>query len=106
VDGPVLTGIVDWSGAARAPRGFDVGWCRLDLVLLHGREPADVFLAAYEQAAGVAVPDAAQWDRYAVEKSRHSVERWEPNYTSLGRLDLTAAELRARHTRWTESLNS
>jgi aminoglycoside phosphotransferase (APT) family kinase protein len=29
-----LTGIVDWSGGARGPRGFDVGWCRLDLVLL------------------------------------------------------------------------
>ena len=28
----VLTGVVDWSGAARGPRGYDVGWCRLDLV--------------------------------------------------------------------------
>jgi aminoglycoside phosphotransferase (APT) family kinase protein len=103
-DGPVLTGIVDWSGAARAPRGFDVAWCRLDLVLLHGREEADVFLEAYERAAGTTIPDVAAWDRVAAEKSRLTVETWEPNYTSLGRIDLTAAELRARHTRWAESL--
>ena len=45
-----LTGIVDWSGAARGPRGFDVGWCRLDLVLLFDERIADVFLAAYEAA--------------------------------------------------------
>ncbi|WP_165964201.1 aminoglycoside phosphotransferase family protein [Actinomadura sp. KC216] len=29
-EGGALTGVVDWSGASRAPRGFDVAWCRLD----------------------------------------------------------------------------
>ncbi len=38
----VLTGVVDWSGGARGPRGFDVGWCRLDLYLLFGERVADV----------------------------------------------------------------
>jgi aminoglycoside phosphotransferase (APT) family kinase protein len=33
--GDAITGVIDWAGAARAPRGFDVSWCRLDLVLLH-----------------------------------------------------------------------
>src|ERR1039458_1136272 len=46
--GETLTGIVDWSGGARGPRGFDVGWCRLDLVLLLEERIADVFPAAYE----------------------------------------------------------
>ena len=45
-----LTGIVDWSGEARGPRGFDLGWCRLDLVLLFDERIADVFIAAYEAA--------------------------------------------------------
>ena len=94
-----LTGAVDWSGACRAPRGFDVSWCRLDLVLLHGRATADVFLAAYEKAAGAAMPDMALWDLFALTNSHHTVETWLPNYHDLGRTDLTAADLRERHTR-------
>jgi aminoglycoside phosphotransferase (APT) family kinase protein len=103
-DGPNLTGIVDWSGASRAPRGLDVGWCRLDLVLLHGTAVADVFLAAYERAAATSIRDMRLWDLFALNSSRDRIETWEPNYTSLGRTDLTGAELRARHTRWTEEL--
>jgi aminoglycoside phosphotransferase (APT) family kinase protein len=103
-EGPKLTGIVDWSGAALAPRGFDVAWCRLDLVLLHGKDVADVFLDAYERAAATAIPDIRVWDLFALDSSRDRIETWEPNYTSLGRTDLTGAELRARHTRWAGEL--
>jgi aminoglycoside phosphotransferase (APT) family kinase protein len=97
-----LTGIVDWSGAVQAPRGFDLGWCRLDLFLLHGQATADAFLAAYEQAANTTVPDIDRWDLFALTNSYRTVETWEPNYHSLGRTDLTAAELRTRHTSWTQ----
>jgi aminoglycoside phosphotransferase (APT) family kinase protein len=99
-DGPDLSGIVDWSGASLAPRGFDVAWCRLDLVLLHGPEVADAFLTAYEQATATEVADIHLWDLYALDSSRDRIETWEPNYTSLGRSDLTGPELRARHARW------
>ncbi|MEV6107429.1 aminoglycoside phosphotransferase family protein [Streptomyces sp. NPDC051940] len=98
--GAELTGVIDWSGGCLAPRGFDVGWCRLDLALLHGARAADAFLAAYEDAAGRPVEDLARWDRYAVARSHRSVESWLPNYTDLGRTDLTTASLRARHTSW------
>jgi aminoglycoside phosphotransferase (APT) family kinase protein len=97
-----LTGIVDWSGASRAPRGFDVSWCRLDLVLLHGPAIAEVFLAAYEEAAGEAVPDVALWDLFALANSHRTVETWLPNHHDLGRTDLTAAGLRNRHTAWAQ----
>jgi hypothetical protein len=53
---------VDWSGAARGPRGFDVGWCRLDLYLLFGERIADVFLAVYENAIGHPLADVPLWD--------------------------------------------
>jgi aminoglycoside phosphotransferase (APT) family kinase protein len=96
-----LTGIVDWSGASRAPRGFDVSWCRLDMVLLHGAAAADVFLHAYQEAAGEQVPDIRLWDLFALTNSHRSVETWLPNYHDLGRADLTAADLRERHTQWT-----
>lgn len=98
----VITGIVDWTGAALAPRGFDVSWCRLDLVLLHGPAAAEVFLAAYEDAAGQPVPGVVLWDLFALASSYGTVEAWQPNYHDLGRTDLTAAALREGHSRWTE----
>lgn len=96
----VLTGIVDWSGASLAPRGFDVSWCRLDLVLLHGPATADMFLNAYQDAAEEAACEVTLWDLFALTNSHRTVETWLPNYHDLGRTDLTAADLRQRHTDW------
>jgi aminoglycoside phosphotransferase (APT) family kinase protein len=97
----VLTGIVDWSGAARGPRGFDVGWCRLDLYLLFGERIADVFLAAYENAIGHPLVDVPLWDAWALARSHDGVTSWVPNYAPLGRADLDEQELRQRHAQWT-----
>lgn len=96
-----VTGVVDWSGGCLAPRGFDISWCRLDLVLLHGPGAADAFVRAYQQAARQPVAHLELWDLFAVRNSHATVESWQPNYQSLGRTDLTAHELRARHTAWT-----
>ncbi|WP_176611548.1 phosphotransferase family protein [Actinomadura sp. WMMB 499] len=96
-----LTGVIDWSGGSLAPRGFDVGWCRLDLVILHGSETAAAFLDAYENAAGYPVANVELWDLYTLRSSHQTVETWVPNYRDLGRTDLTADALRARHTAWT-----
>jgi aminoglycoside phosphotransferase (APT) family kinase protein len=100
----VLTGVVDWSGGALGPAGFDVGWCRLDLYLLYDERIADVFLDSYEAASGSAIPDRLRWDLWAIARSHENVETWVPNYRDLGRADLTAEELRNRHTAWTEHL--
>ncbi len=99
-----LTGIVDWSGAARGPRGFDVGWCRLDLVLLFDERIADVFLVAYEAAIGQTLGDAVLCDGWAIARSYDIVETWGPNYAPLGRGDLNEHELRQRHSLWTTRL--
>jgi aminoglycoside phosphotransferase (APT) family kinase protein len=99
-----LTGIVDWSGAARGPRGYDVGWCRLDLVLLFDERIADVFLAAYEDGIGQSFADVVLWDGWAVARSQDNVETWTPNYAPLGREDLNKRALRQRHTRWATRL--
>jgi aminoglycoside phosphotransferase (APT) family kinase protein len=99
-----LTGIVDWPSAARGPRGYDVGWCRLDLVLLFDERIADVFLAAYEDGIGRTLDDVALWDGWALARSHDAVETWTPNYAPLGRPDLTGQELRRRHSRWTARL--
>jgi aminoglycoside phosphotransferase (APT) family kinase protein len=100
-----LTGIVDWSGGARGPRGYDLGWCRLDLVLLFDERIAGVFLAAYEAAVGQALGDVALWDNWAAARSHDAVETWAPNYAPLGRGDLDARELRRRHSLWTARLS-
>jgi len=99
-----LTGVVDWSGAARGPRGYDVSWCRLDLVLLFDERIADVFLEAYEAAVDRPLDDVALWDAWAVARSHDIVGSWAPNYAPLGRRDLDERELRNRHSRWTARL--
>jgi aminoglycoside phosphotransferase (APT) family kinase protein len=99
-----LTGIVDWAGAARGPRGFDVGWCRLDLYLLFDQRVADVFLAAYEDATGHPIADLGLWDGWAVARSHDIVESWVANYLPLGRPDLDGDALRRRHSQWTSRL--
>ncbi|HEX6666385.1 MAG TPA: aminoglycoside phosphotransferase family protein [Solirubrobacterales bacterium] len=99
-----LTGIVDWSGGSRGPRGFDLGWCRLDLVLLFDEQIADDFLAAYEAASGKEVGDMRLWDCWAAARSDNGVASWVPNYQPLGRADLDEGELRRRHAQWTARL--
>jgi len=98
-----LAGIVDWSSGPRGPAGFDLGWCRLDLVLLFEEGIADEFLAAYEAVAGP-LGAARLWDCWAVARSADTVASWAPNYLPLGRADLDEGELRRRHAQWTERL--
>ena len=100
----VLTGIVDWSGTTRGPRGFDVGWCRLDLYLLFDERVADVFLTAYEDTIGHPLADIALWDGWALARSYDGVTSWMPNYQPLGRADLDRRALRRRHSEWTTRL--
>ena len=96
-----LTGIVDWAGGSRGPRGFDLGWCRLDLILLFDEQIADDFLAAYEAGTGQAVGEIRLWDCWAAAYSDDAVGSWAPNYLPLGRADLDEDELRRRHAQWT-----
>lgn len=99
-----LTGVVDWSGARDAPRGVDVAWCRLDLILLGSTEAADDFLTEYERQAGQVLPDVHAWDVQAAAQADPIVESWETNYHGIGRTDLSASILRERMNAWTATL--
>ena len=99
-DGAALTGVVDWSGARRGPRGIDVAWCRQDLVLLGSPTAADVFLRTYERAAGVRVDDVLDWDILAAARAESDVETWAPNYSGIGRPEITGDVLRTRLDDW------
>jgi aminoglycoside phosphotransferase (APT) family kinase protein len=102
--GERLVGIVDWSGAGLAPRGYDLAWCRQDLVFLYDETIADVFTAAYDAAFGSPTPDVPLWDHFAALKAYPRVETWAPNYQNLGRTDLDGIELRRRLTEWMRRL--
>lgn len=99
-----LAGIVDWSGGARGPRGYDLGWCRLDLLLLFDEQVADDFLGGYEAEVEGAVGEVRLWDCWAAARSYDSAASWVPNYLPLGRADLDEDELRRRHAQWTARL--
>jgi aminoglycoside phosphotransferase (APT) family kinase protein len=96
----ILTGVVDWPGAALGPAGYDLGWGRLDLVLLFDEAVASTFGDSYGALPG----GLLLADLWAAARSHDIVETWEPNYRELGRADLTARELRRRHTAWTGQL--
>ena len=101
---PRLTGVVDWSGAKHAPRGFDLAWCRQDLVLLGSPAAAETFLAEYEARLGSPVSDMNDWDVQAAASAADRVETWLPNYHGIGLTDMTAELLRSRLDEWNASL--
>jgi aminoglycoside phosphotransferase (APT) family kinase protein len=96
----VLTGIIDWDGAAIADPARDVAGARNDLALLSGARAADVFLARYERERGPLV-DLAFWDLLTSLPPTRWLAQWVEGYTELG-LDLSLAEARARLEAWVE----
>ncbi len=95
-----ITGVVDWSGAGLAPRGFDVASGRLDLVLQYGEELADQFTMAYQDRAGVEVTHLRLWDVWAAANAHRRITAWAPNYAHAGRPDLDPGALRLRLDAW------
>jgi hypothetical protein len=61
-------------------------------------------LQSIEAAAGSVLRDLPLWDPWAVARSHDDVETWLQDYRELGRVDLSAPELRRLHTAWTSEL--
>ncbi len=91
---------VDWSGGGRAPRGLDLSWARLDLVLLHGEAFADALVESYLAAGGSVPQDFVWWDLYAATNATPSIRTWAPNHQGLGRVNLDGATLAAHLDLW------
>lgn len=98
-----VSAIVDWDDARLCYPGFDVGYCRMDLALQHGEGVADVFLHAYEAAAGMRIPQLHVWDLLGASAALPDVERWLPGYHELGRRDMTPVMVRERLAAFIES---
>lgn len=99
-----LTGLVDWSGAHRAPRGADLAWCRQDLALLGSPEAADLFAAEYCRLTGFDPAHVHHWDVQATWRAWGRVGDWAENYAGIGRRELTAPALETHFATWVEHL--
>ncbi len=91
-----IVAVVDWDDATLAEPGLDVGYCRMDLAMLHGSEVAERFLRAYERHAGQRVPNLAAWDLRGALAALPNPERWLTGYHALGRTDITPDQMRRR----------
>lgn len=91
-EGGAVSGIVDWPNACRGVAGLDVGHCRRDIVITHGIEAAEAFLAAYGEASG-RVPDAL-CDALTLLDINQATSV--TPYHSYGRTDLTLDIMHAR----------
>lgn len=97
VDGGLVTGVVDWSGARFAPRGFDVGLMRCDLAVEPGGDAPARFLAAYEDASGVPVADLAAWDAFAAARAIEHGGGWVDAWTDTD-VAMSAEQIHERAT--------
>jgi len=101
-----LTGLVDWSGAHRAPRGADLAWCRQDLALLGSPEAADLLAAEYCRLTGFDPAHVRDWDVQATWRAWGRVGEWAGNYAGIGRPELTAPVLESHFASWVGHLRA
>lgn len=102
--GSALVGVVDWSGARSGPRGVDLAWARLDLILQGRPEAAQMLLDRYRAATDVGVGDIWEWDLQAAAQAVDAVGTWSPNYVGIGLAELTANRLASRMSCWVDHL--
>lgn len=91
-----LTGIIDWAQATVGDPRMDVGQCRLDLVVSHGMEVADVFLADYEAAMGARLPRMWFFDLFYGLSALLYYEIWLQDYHDAGLTDVLAEDVKPR----------
>lgn len=54
-----LTGLLDWEFASLGEPGFDVAYCRMEMIIDGMHEAADTFLRTYESCMGYPVANLA-----------------------------------------------
>lgn len=92
-----IAGIVDWEEAACGDPGIDVGYARMDMVLLGLSQAADAFLAAYEALRGEPVAHLGFWELVAAARPMFNPVGWiaEPPASARFHQFVTAARQRA-----------
>jgi aminoglycoside phosphotransferase (APT) family kinase protein len=83
-----LTGIVDWDDAQINDPGFDIGYARGDLQLVHGGNAPDRFLAGYEARRGK-IRSIAFWDLVSTLPAFRWLDDWAEGYREVGRSEIS-----------------
>jgi aminoglycoside phosphotransferase (APT) family kinase protein len=91
-----LAAIVDWSTARLGDPGEDVSQCRADLVVSHGLDVADTFLACYNAVAPQRLSDTWYTDAFMGLRALLNYERWLVGYHDAGLRHLESDDVRRR----------
>jgi aminoglycoside phosphotransferase (APT) family kinase protein len=91
-----IIGIIDWTSAEVGDPRTDVSECRIDMVLSHGIEVADVFRDDYERLAGRPLDDLWYFDLYRGFHALLEYEHWLEGYHDMGLVHLKPAEVGAQ----------
>ena len=94
-----LTGVVDWADIAVEPRHAAVALFRHFLAIHPGGEAPELFLDAYELAAGYPLRDLPFWDVLYGLRGVRPVDHWALAFKGLG-LDITSTEIQDRSRAW------
>jgi aminoglycoside phosphotransferase (APT) family kinase protein len=94
-----LSGVVDWADIAIEPRQAAVALYRHFLVIHPGGRAPQVFLDAYEEAAGTSLDDMALWDVLYGLRGVRPVDHWVSACAGLG-LEITSTEIQERSLAW------
>lgn len=91
-----VSGLVDWVNACRGPAGFDVAWCRQNLVQLYGVAAADQFLEDYCALAASRFDYHPFWDLLAATEFLPGPPGVYPGWLDFGVRHLDAEIIRQR----------
>ena len=102
-DGEVRA-LIDSEEACLGDPMMDVAIARLELHLLFGDEYAARFVDAYRRASKANTDTLADWELAVAARPTGPFDAWEEGFAQMGRADLTARVLRARHAEFVRML--
>lgn len=75
-DGDRISTVLDWEEAAYGDPGYDVAYCRMDMVLSGMCAVADLFLKAYEAETGRRMTNLHIWELASAARPMFHAEGW------------------------------
>lgn len=90
-----LTAVVDWEDAEFGDPLADLAICRLDSLLILGREPMEAFTERYLSATGINTAHLPCWDLCAALRAAPAIATWAAHFPALGRPDITEESMDA-----------
>jgi aminoglycoside phosphotransferase (APT) family kinase protein len=71
-----ITAVVDWEEAACGDPGYDVAYCRMEMVIMGMTEASEEFLSAYEAKMGRQVVNLGFWELAAAARPMTDIAGW------------------------------